>query len=226
MALLFPPRCFLCAGPVDLLEPLCSACTGALPRWEEPGCAVCGRPVGAGREICPQCSVAPRWYSAVRSLGPYEGELLVLIRALKYGGERALARPLGELLAQLAGEEADAARWVTCVPPDPRRLRQREHHAAEELARTTAGALGLPYRKLLYKPRSTPPQVGRSRRERTVALAERFATLRPGREEGVIVVDDVYTTGATAAEAARALRAGGYGDVLILAVAHTFDDAN
>ncbi len=226
MALLFPPRCFLCAGPVPLLDPLCSACTEALPRWEEPGCAVCGRPTGPERELCADCAVAPRRYSRARSLGPYEGELPLLIRALKYGGERALARPLGSLLAGLAGEEADTARWVTCVPPDPRRLRKRGYHAAEDLARATARALGLSYGRLLRKPRPTPPQVGRSKGERTVALTGQFCTRRAGREEGVIVVDDVYTTGATAAEAARALRAGGYGDVLVLAVAHTVDDAN
>ncbi len=158
-------------------------------------------------------------------MGPYEGELSVLVRAMKYEGERALARPLGRLLAKLAGEEADAARWVTCVPPDRRRLRERGYHAAEDLARAVAGAAGLPYRRLLRKPHSTPSQVGRSGGERIMALTGHFCTRRAGQEEGVIVVDDVYTTGATAAEAARALRAGGYGDVLILAVAHTVDDA-
>ncbi len=223
VALLFPPRCFLCAGSVPLLEPLCTGCVAELPRWRRPGCAVCGRPAASGSGLCADCAVSPQPYSHVRSLGPYVGELALLVRALKYEGERALARPLGKLLAELAGGE-EPARWVTCVPPDPRRLKQRGHHAAEDLARAAAFTLRLPYRRLLHKPRSTPPQVGRSRKERTRALEGRFRVRGAGEYEGVIVVDDVYTTGATVAEAARALRAGGYGDVTVLTVAHTVDD--
>ncbi len=226
-ALLFPPRCFLCGGSVPLLEPLCDACWVAVPSWERQGCTVCGRPLATDRDLCQDCEVEARCYGWARSWGPYEGELAVLVRALKYQGERMLARPVGRFLGRLPEVRAEArtVRWVTCVPPDPQRLRQRGYHAAEALARAVAHEIGRPYRHLLSKPRSTPPQVGRSGRARRRGLDGCFRARHAGSDEGVMVVDDVFTTGATVTEAARALRAGGYGDVFVLTAARATDHA-
>lgn len=138
-----------------------------------------------------------------------------------------LARPLGCSLGRLPEVQAEAmaVRWVTCVPPDPQRFRKRGYHAAEDLARVVASEIGRPYRRLLVKPRSSPPQVGRTGRARRRGLDGCFRARHPGDDEGVIVVDDVFTTGATAMEAARALRAGGYGDVFVLTAARAMDHA-
>ncbi len=222
-ALLYPPRCYLCAGPVHLMEPLCRACKAELFSAPTETCGVCGCAAGGGQSLCSDCAVTPRPYLWARSLGSYDGTLAVVVQALKYHGERALARPLGKLLAAMVDPASEEIHLVTCVPPDPRRLKQRSYHPARDLARATARALGFPYRDLLRKPRATPPQVGRSRRQRIGALHEAFRARRLGKDEGVIVVDDVFTTGATVAEAARALRAAGYGDVFVLTVAHTSD---
>ena len=218
VGLLAPPRCFLCGAPLPRLWPLCGDCEQGLPRWQGALCAVCGRPVEEGIDLCRDCAVEGHPYAAARTLGPYTGELKRLIQALKYEGERALARPLGSLLAELVSPAR------TCVPADPVRLRQRGYHAAELLARAVARGLGLPFRPLLRKPRSTPPQVGRPRAERLTALKGAFRARRPGQGESLLLVDDVITTGATVAEATQTLLQAGYGEVFVLACARAGGD--
>lgn len=222
VGLLFHPACFLCEGPVEGLAPVCGTCLDGLPRWGEAICAVCGMGIPEGLDLCRECAVEGRPYAWARTIGPYGGALRRLVHGLKYEQERALARPVGRLLASLVpdGLRPHEVGAVACIPPDPRRLRERGYHPAELLARETARALGAPFRPLLVKTRATPPQVGRPRPERRRAMEGLFASRTGGHGEPVVVVDDVVTTGATAAEAARALTEAGFGDIGIVACAH------
>lgn len=180
---------------------------------------VCGRGIAPGLDLCRECALEGRAYTWARTVGPYEGGLRALVQAMKYEGERALARTLGGLVAGVVAEEASAMATVTCVPPDPRRLRERGYHPAELLAREVARRLGLGFQPLLVKRRASPPQVGRPREERRRAMDGLFVCRTAGHGEPVLVVDDVITTGATAFEAARALREAGFGDVGVAACA-------
>lgn len=220
VGLLFRPVCFLCEEPVADLAPLCPACLDELPRWAGARCAVCGTGIEEGLDLCRKCAVEGWDFAWARTIGPYTGGLRTVIQALKYERERALARPLGKLLAELVADAAAPARIVTCVPPDPQRIRERGYHPAALLARQAARTLGWPFRPLLVKPHPTPPQVGRPRAERERAMEGSFAAPTRGQGEVILVVDDVITTGATASEAARALREAGFGEVGIVACAH------
>ena len=242
VGLVAPPRCFFCGAPLRSLYPLCPECEEDLPRWQGSVCLVCGRGVEEGIDLCRDCAVEGRPYAAARTLGPYEAGLRRLIQALKYEGERALARPLGRLLVDLISPRrtlrnseirnpcfsvasgSSVVSLVTCVPPDPARLRQRGYHAAELLAREVARRLRLSFIEVLRKRRPTPPQVGRPREERLTALQGAFHARRPGQGETVLLVDDVITTGATVAEACRALVDAGYGEVYVLACAQAGGD--
>lgn len=229
VGLLFRPVCFLCERPVTGLAPVCPSCLTELPRWEGAVCVVCGTGIEMGLDLCRMCAVEGRSYAWARTIGRYEGELRRLVQALKYEGERALARPLGRLLAsRVFGETApqapasgrgEAACVVTCVPPDLKRLAERGYHPAELLAQEVARGLGAGFRRLLSKRRPSPPQVGRPRAERQKAMDGLFACRTRGRGEPIVVVDDVITTGATVCEAARALCEAGFGDVGIVACA-------
>ena len=120
VGLLFRPACFLCGGPVPGLAPLCEACATDLPRWGSAVCAVCGVGLPPGLDLCRECAVEGRPYAWARTIGPYEGGLRRLVQALKYEGERALARPLGRLLASLVPGAVSAQTTPTVLRGEPR----------------------------------------------------------------------------------------------------------
>lgn len=153
-----------------------------------------------------------------------------LIAALKFHGELRLVSDLSSvLIAALATEDAHDARqvdWVVPMPLSDARLRQRGFNQAWELARPVASALGRPARAdLLLRWRDTEHQTGLNREARAANLKGAFMTsarantLLAGRR--VALVDDVMTTGASAAEASRALVAGGATSVVLWLLART-----
>jgi len=208
--LLLPAACAGCGGPVPVDAPLCGACDALLPRLAAP---LDPRP-------------PPPLAAAVAAVA-FAGEGEAWIRRFKYPA-RGLAgldpRP-GAVVRALAREAAARAPLdpavVVPVPQHPRRLRARGFSPAALLAREVARARGLPLLPAaLVRTRDTPSQTGLSRaaRARNVAGAFRPA-LAPG---GVVaLVDDVTTTGATLAEAARALRRAGARQVVAICVART-----
>jgi len=217
IGLVFPPHCLLCGREIDELVAVCESCWEELPRWGRV-CEVCGVGIGPGLDLCPECAVEARPYAWARSLGPYEGVLRELVLIVKYQGERMAARLLAREMAKLVQGEVMLITWV---PPDPKRLRERGFHGAEILGREVARALRLPAKPLLQKLRHTPEQVGRPREERMNAMHGLFRATHRGRGESVLLVDDVLTTGATAAEGIRALQEAGFGEVAVLTCART-----
>ncbi len=216
VALLYPPRCFLCDKPLPEPDPICEECADGLERFRGALCVVCGAPVPPGIDLCRGCAVEPRPFAYARAVGPYRGGLRTLVLGLKYGGEYALARFLAGLIAEALPEGADL---IAYVPRDP--ARRRHHHAAELLARELSRRTGIPMGQLLRKTRSTPPQVSLTHEERRENVQGAFAARRKGKGERVVLVDDVYTTGTTVSECAAALIEAGFGEVSVLTAART-----
>jgi ComF family protein len=153
-------------------------------------------------------------------LGAYEEPLDRLVRALKYEAATRLAPWLGRALA----EQAARLGWrpdVACpVPLHPARRRHRGYNQAALLARELATALDVPCLQLLARRRPTLPQARLSRAARAANVAGAFLA-EPARTAGrcVLLVDDVLTTGATAAACAAALRRAGARRVRVAVVA-------
>ena len=158
-----------------------------------------------------------------RAFGPYEGRLAQLIQLYKYGGERALARLLASLLHELLQAEGFTQEidGITFVPMSRKRRRERGFNQAELLARRLGQLIQAPVFSALLKTKETEPQEALSRAERLKNLQGAFAARGRARCERVLLVDDVYTTGATVRECAQALKAGGYEHVYVLTVART-----
>ncbi|MCL4425514.1 MAG: ComF family protein [Firmicutes bacterium] len=205
-------------------------------------CLFCQARVAPGQYWCPACweetKTAPFPFSPegissadtglsgsgieIYSVGLYEGKLRRALLALKYSGREYLARGLGEMLFLFAREADLTADLVLPVPLHPRRQRQRGFNQAEALARVVAGGLGVELgRGLLRRRRETLPQssLGKSERLRNVQGAF-FVT--GGVEldlKRILLVDDIFTTGATLQECANVLGQAGAGQVEALTVA-------
>lgn len=213
---LFPPVCLVCGdglSPGD--DPLCPLCRHRLPRVPGPRCRRCGAtrqlelPGAAG---CAECA---GWDGAVRrAVAPclMEGAAARLVRALKFGGWRAAARPMAAAMVSVARKVAPPDGGVLVpVPLTRARLRERGFDQAELLARGMASELGWPVRGLLVRRPGGRRQARLGRTERRENVRNRFRmrsdAVPPTRP--VLLVDDVLTTGATASECCRALAEAG-----------------
>ncbi|MDR6225566.1 ComF family protein [Desmospora profundinema] len=128
---------------------------------------------------------------------------------LKFRGKEEWVVPMGEMMAECLWETGWKAQGITFVPLHPDRLTERGFNQAERLASVIADRTGLPLLPVLERTRHTPSQSRRGRMERLAAMKEAFRVSpfinRQGLPRSWILVDDVYTTGATLVDCARAL---------------------
>lgn len=220
--LLFPPACLGCGAAVAEGEFFCPACAGQLTPLAGPLCARCGAPQAEAAGLCPGCRRGPPTFARARALAQHAGPLAQAVRRFKYDGRYALGAGLAGLLARDApGELLARCDLAAPVPLHPRRLMRRGFNQALVLARGLEAARGVAVApRLLRRLRHTRPQVGLAPQERAANVAGAFA-LGPGQEALVrgrraLLVDDVYTTGATVAECARVLLAAGAAEVSVL----------
>ena len=166
---------------------------------------------------CALCRSGLRGFDAAYSFGAYEGVLRELIHLYKYGRVKTLAWPLSGLLAQaLPRDEAfDAA---VPVPLYWRRRLQRGFNQAELLARGLSQRTGIPVVTALGRLRPTPAQAGLSNSARRQNVSQAFRA-RGVQGKRILLIDDVMTTGATAASCALALKQAGARRVALLTVA-------
>jgi ComF family protein len=203
--LLLPVRCVVCGASVSGGQ-LCAGCREVLPRLRPPLCERCGAPTAWPVSRCRECSGRRLAFASARAAVEYDERVRRLVAAWKERGLRRLAAEAAELVTVAVEQPSVAA--LTFVPPDRERVLQRGHHPAERLAEELARRWALPVAALLGRTRSVPHQRGLTRAERRRNVAGAFcpAGKAPTR---VALVDDVYTSGATAAAAASALRKGG-----------------
>ena len=152
-----------------------------------------------------------------------EGSAQQIIHQFKYGGLRALAPVIVREMADLLREWAPPFDAMVPIPLHPRRLRERGFDQAELLARGLAAEMDVPFVPALRRIRATPPQArSLSRDQRYDNVADAFLCAAPGAVDGrrLMLVDDVTTTGATLAAAARVLRESGSGAVWAVTAAH------
>ncbi len=229
--LVLPPACAGCGCGVTPPQVLCAACAVRLPRLPRDACVRCqAAPAGPGGLRCVACASRSGGLGACVAEVAFAGEAAAWVRRFKYGrpGLAGLDPRPAAVVGWLAAEAArrlppPGPTLLVPVPIHPRRLRARGFHPAGELCRVLARACGLPWDPtLIGRRRDTPSQTGLDRRarERNVAGAFRARRRLAGRA-CVGLVDDVVTTGATLAAAARALERAGAGRVVAVCVART-----
>jgi ComF family protein len=229
---LYPPRCAACdAGlPIDATRRVCALCLAAVEPPRPPLCLVCGAPLYAGDEdeCCGHCRAALPAFDSARTITRYRtgadgsSTVAALLRRHKYGLDQSLGRALAEYLDAAPALDAGAYDVVIPVPLHRTRLRWRGFNQAALLGVALARRLNCPLDVVtLTRVRSTPPQTARDRAQRARNVHNAFAVRRPSRVAGqrVLLVDDVMTTGATADECARVLRAAGARRIDVLTLA-------
>jgi ComF family protein len=226
---LFPPTCEACGRHLGAAveEPICSPCGAESMRIGGAVCGRCGYPFVADPDdltgegmLCGACLSQPPPYLWHRSGLFYQGHVGGLIAALKYQRRRDLAHRLAAW-AWGAWPRPPALDLLLPVPLTVSRLRERGFNQALLVARWASRRWAVPLVTHGVERLPGPPQVGLSRRARLANVRGRFRVTRPERFAGrrVVVVDDVYTTGATLAALSRALLRAGAAEVRAVTLA-------
>jgi competence protein ComFC len=229
LAWVYPEVCQLCgaarATPAEGY--VCSGCRAAVRFIAPPFCERCGRPFEGDittRFECANCREMDWHFHSARSAAVARDPVLAVIHRYKYHRALWFEPFLAELLIRAAGPTLVEQRpdLIVPVPLHPTKRREREFNQAERLANRLGAATQLPVnRKLLRRVRPTRTQTQLSRQERLVNVRNAFA-LRKGQRlngERVVLVDDVFTTGATTSACAKVLAAAGAGEVCVWTVA-------
>jgi predicted amidophosphoribosyltransferase len=212
LELLLPRRCLACGrgGAV-----VCEACLDALPRIRPPLCERCGRPAAWPVRRCSECSGRRLAFATARAAVAYDDGVRAIVTGWKEHGLRGLAATAAEVVvASLDRPDVDA---LTFVPPDRNRLLQRGHHPAERLARELGRRWDLPVDARLSRTGTASRQAGATLAERRRNVRGAFSA--EAASGTICLIDDVYTSGATASAAASALRKSGAGTVTVIAFA-------
>ena len=230
--LLYPPLCAVCRVALSDGRALCDACDADLPRLAEPFCQSCGETFEGkidGPFACPNCSHLKFSFEFARPATSRDERTLDMIHRLKYSREIHLAKDLGRLAAESFSDVRLApaldGKWpLVPVPLHRKRFQHRHFNQAEEISRVLSSHTGLPVLKALQRTRATGHQTALTRHQRLENLRGAFAITPLGYRRieestaGVVLVDDVLTTGSTVDECAKTLRRAGYQKIFVVTV--------
>ena len=234
--LVIPPRCLCCESGVDAPGTVCAPCWTELRFIERPYCEVLGSPftydLGPGA-LSAEALAGPPPFQRARAAVAYEGAAVRLVTALKFADRTDLAPWMARWMWRAARDlRAGAGETPPVLVPVPlhrARMVRRSTNQAGELARALARLSAYRHEpRWLVRPRHTRSQVGLGRKARIRNVAGAFKVPDAARPDlqgrRVVLVDDVFTTGATLAACARALKRGGARDVDCLTFARVVKD--
>ncbi|MCK9420435.1 MAG: ComF family protein [Nitrospirae bacterium] len=227
---ILPTSCSFCNDPVgDSNIPFfCSACWADFTLIHGPVCPCCGRPFDSPEtlthspeHVCHECRREPPQFDQALSVGYFEGSLREAVHQFKYRPCRTLGSPLGEWMAANVRLVMDID-LVMPVPLHVSRLKERGFNQALLLAHRMSEAHHIPFScDNLCRTRPTRPQVELSGVERIRNVAGAFALRQPEvvADRNVVLIDDVFTTGATMNECASVLKQAGAAHVTAFTLA-------
>ncbi len=219
---LFPGNCLLCRARLSAGADLCPSCDASLPR-SEAACPRCATPLAtdaAGN--CGACQQRPPAFDAAEAAFRYAAPVDRLIQDLKYHHRLALARVLGRRLADHVAARGTALPDVIVpVPLHAARLRERGYNQSLEVARVVARQLGLPLaaHDAVQRVRPTASQTQLAPEARARNMRNAFRATGNFAGSHVALVDDVMTSGHTAAALAKSLKHAGVRGVRVWVVA-------
>ncbi|WP_198013833.1 ComF family protein [Desulforegula conservatrix] len=214
---------------------LCPKCSADLKHPSSPMCSICGRTLksGVSDRRCGNCITDPPYYDSVRSAFFYEGAARRIVHSMKYRGITRLASFMGEATAiKFEANDSSCPSIILPVPLHDEKLRQRGYNQAALIAESICLASNGPahgplefYLDILERTVNTRTQAGLHKKERIANVKNAFRVKVPEKIVGrhVILVDDVFTTGATVSACAKALKRAGASRVSVYTFARVKD---
>lgn len=223
----YPPHCAGCSIRLGTARALCGGCWSSVQFIEHPYCAVLGIPFAHNQgegAISTRAMAEPPDFDRLRAVASYDGVVRSIVHGLKYRDRTDLSLMMAAWMVRAGREALQDADVIIPVPLHRNRLFLRRFNQSAELARAIARQSGIAYHpRALLRRKATARQVGLGRKARLDNVRGAFAVTTEGREalfgKRVILVDDVFTTGATVSAAARALKRVGVTDVTVLTFA-------
>ena len=225
----FPRKCPICSKVLESKkEQICLSCQKILPRVTEPCCARCGKPIAAAEEqYCHDCEEKRRGRDVLKkgsALWVYDSHMKRAMANFKYEGCVEDAVFYVQQLVRFRGQEIMNWRVDAIIPVPLHRRKQwfRGYNQATVLAEELGRHLNLPVlTDMLTRTRYTKPQKGLAPKQRMNNVADAFALTDQGREKAaslsrVLLIDDIYTTGATLEACGEVLKKTGVGEIYFI----------
>ncbi|OIP86847.1 MAG: amidophosphoribosyltransferase [Rhodobacterales bacterium CG2_30_65_12] len=234
LAILYPPQCASCGTPIADEHGLCGKCWAETPFIVGHVCDTCGTPLLGENDdevdLCDDCMVIARPWSRGRAAMIYTGNARRMVLQIKLADRLDLVPPAAGWMARAGRELFTPDTLIVPIPAHWTRIFARRYNQASELARALARQTGHDVAPTaLIRPNRTDKQEGKGREGR---FANMKGAIRPHPKRSsvlkgrrVVLVDDVFTSGATFAAAAEACLSAGAADVATLALARTVKDA-
>ena len=234
--LVFPLNCKICKTPIRESKgySICEDCFKTIKLIEQPYCVKCGKPLIPteffiqNREIlCFDCKNKKYSFEFSRSTGVYDKVLKKCIHLFKYYGEKKLAKPLGKLMVDYLVKNDEFKKRIDLIIPVPLHkndLRKRGFNQSILLGRVVGNYFSISVgEKVLIKKKLTPFQANLSKKEREKNILRAFLVEKPKEIKGknILILDDVFTTGATVEECTKELMKARAKNIFVLTLART-----
>ncbi len=207
---LYPAQCRVCEKQLGLesVPYMCETCWHDIPLIEPPWCEMCGIP--NTEDVCNECATTPPPYGKLRTIAFYESALQQAVHLFKFEKRTSLAKPLAQLTIEHFPDDCDIAEYdfILPIPIHKKRLRERGFNQATLIANEIAKTTGIQVvTDALVRYRNTSPQSSLDREARQTNIVGAFELQKKEvvRNKRILVLDDVYTTGATVREAVKVL---------------------
>lgn len=217
--------CYVCGMDVfDNPYFICDDCKKNLPYLEGKICIHCGEPLVSDGNYCKRCK--GKVFIIDRAFAPfiYKDNAVSLVYNLKYNSKKYVAKCMAKFMADYFKKSKLYADYIIPVPLCDKRFKQRGYNQSEELAKEISKLLNINIKlDCLKRVKETPTQTNLDYSERQINLKDAFKVYKSKclNDKTILLIDDVYTTGATTKECARVLKNAGANCVYVLTFAHT-----
>ncbi len=208
-------KCVVC-GKELFEENRYGICSGCLLKANVRFCPKCGRSVGETTVYCEDCTKTKREFNEARAPFIFEGKAKALVHGLKYGGKKYLAKTIAQYLADEYYKNDWYVDFITFVPMHPKKQKLRGYNQAELIANEVAKIINKPLINSLERVKYSQNFARLSRKERMKEAEESVIAKDKYKKKSILLIDDVFTTGATSEACAKALNKSGASDVYVL----------